>query len=304
MSSNATHAAHDYCTKVTPQCPVEATTYGYYPNLSVNSFFIALFGLCMFLQLGMGIWRRTWTYMAVVVIGCFGEAVGYIGRILMHNNPWSGAGFKTQICCLVLAPSFLAAGIYVTLKHLVSYCGAENSRLKPRLYPWLFIGCDFGSIVLQAIGGGIAAAAGDHPTDSGRKLLDAGNALIVAGIAFQVATMAVCGLLMLDFFIRFQRARKARSTTYSESEYEKNQGLQKPSRNFRIFCFGIALAFVTIFIRCIYRLPEMAGGWGNPLMQDETEFLILDGMMVGIATVVMTLLHPGFFFEPMRKFKN
>jgi hypothetical protein len=24
-------------------------------------------------------------------------------------------------------------------------------------------------------------------------------------------------------------------------------------------------------------LPEMAGGWGNPLMQDETEFLILDG---------------------------
>lgn len=26
------------------------------------------------------------------------------------------------------------------------------------------------------------------------------------------------------------------------------------------------------------RLPEMVGGWGNPLMQKEVEFLILDGM--------------------------
>jgi hypothetical protein len=169
----------------------------------------------------------------------------------MHNNPWSQAGFKTQICCLVLAPSFLAAGIYVTLKHLVIYCGPEHSRLKPRLIPWIFIGCDFGSIVLQAIGGGTAAAAGNHGQN--KKLLDAGDALIVAGIAFQVATMAVCGVFMLDYFIRFQRAKKAKSAAHLESEYEKNTADPKTSRNFRIFCFAIGLAFLTIFIRCVYR---------------------------------------------------
>lgn len=27
-----------------------------------------------------------------------------------------------------------------------------------------------------------------------------------------------------------------------------------------------------------HSLPEMAGGWGNPLMQKENEFLVLDGM--------------------------
>ena len=67
----------------------------------------------------------------------------------------------------------------------------------------------------------------------------------------------------------------------------------------------------------------MAGGWGNTLMRNETEFLVLDGMlvrdsrlatrkydanaisrMVGIASVLMTVFHPGFFFEPMRKFKK
>ncbi len=173
----------------------------------------------------------------------------------MHSNPWSPAGFKTQICCLVLAPSFLAAGIYVTLKHLVLYCGPEHSRLKPRLYPWVFIGCDFGSIVLQAIGGGTAAAAGDQGQN--KKLLDVGDGLIVAGIAFQVATMAVCAVLMLDYFLRFQKAKKANSVTHSESEYEKNATDAKTSRNFRIFCFAIGFAFLTIFIRCIYRYVSM-----------------------------------------------
>jgi len=156
----------------------------------------------------------------------------------------------------VLAPSFLAAGIYVTLKHLVLYCGPEVSRLKPRLYPWVFIGCDFGSIVLQAIGGGVAASAGDQGAN--KKLLDAGDGLIVAGIAFQVATMAVCGSLMLDYFIRFQQAKRQKSAASqtpsgAESEYEKSQADPKSSRNFRLFCVAIGIAFLTIFIRCIYR---------------------------------------------------
>ena len=175
---------------------------------------------------------------------------------MMHRNPWNQDGFKTQICCLVLAPSFLAAGIYLTLKHMVLYCGPEHSKLKPRLYPWIFIGCDFGSIVLQALGGGIAAAAGNR--DSDPKLLDAGNGLIVAGIAFQVATMSVAGLFMLDFFRRFRRARKSFSPNGDGSEWEKNSAKPSVRRNFRIFCYSIAFAYVAIITRCIYRIPEVS----------------------------------------------
>lgn len=249
--SNSTRGQRRLCEEISPQCPVELTTYGYYPNLGANSFFVAIFGICLLATIFLGIRKRTWTYLAVLTIGCFGEAIGYVGRILMHDNPWSGAGFKTQICCLVLAPSFLAAGVYVTLKHIVRYCGPEHSRMKPRLYPWVFIGCDFGSIILQAIGGGIAASAGDNVSDP--KLLKVGNGMIVAGIAFQVATMTVCGLLMLDYFLRFRKATKNGVTSHVESEYEKDQASPKIARNFRIFCFAIALAYTTILIRCIYR---------------------------------------------------
>lgn len=50
---------------------------------------------------------------------------------------------------------------------------------------------DLGSIILQAIGGGVAAAAGDRGDDRDQVLLDAGNGLIIAGIGFQIATMTV-----------------------------------------------------------------------------------------------------------------
>jgi len=77
----------------------------------------------------------------------------------MHSNPF-GASFKIQICCLVLAPSFLAAGIYLSLKHLVLHVDPQKSRIKPNWYPPIFIGCDVFSILLQA-GGWRRCGGGD-----------------------------------------------------------------------------------------------------------------------------------------------
>ena len=77
--------------------------------------------------------------------------------------------------------------------------------------------------------------------------------MIVAGIAFQVATMVVCGLMMLDYFIRRTKARKNSSASQVESDYERDQASPKIVRNFRIFCYSIGLAYTTILIRCIYR---------------------------------------------------
>jgi hypothetical protein len=285
----------DFCNAVSAECPVSATLYGYYPNLGANAFFAALFGLLLVAQLIIGTWTRTWTFMFAVSLGIFGEMVGYIGRLIMHRNPWSDAGFETQICCLVLAPSFLAAGIYLTLKHMVLYCGPEYSRLKAKWYPWIFIGSDLGSIIVQAIGGGVAASA-KHSTN--RALLTAGDALIIAGIALQCVTMGVCGIMVSDFFLR---RRKARTEDKTEAEGATDTSLdattltndvhtRSPLR-FRIFCWAIGFAFLTILIRCLYRIPEMAGGWGNPRMRDEPVFLGLDGGMVALASIAFTVAH-------------
>ncbi|KAF8850291.1 RTA1 like protein [Acephala macrosclerotiorum] len=298
---------YEFCTSVTPDCPVSGTLYGYSPNLGANAFFAAFFGLLLIAQLIIGTWTRTWTFMLAVGLGIFGEMAGYIGRLIMHQNPWSNAGFEMQICCLVLAPSFLAAGIYLTLKHMVLYCGPEYSRLKAKWYPWIFIGSDLASIIVQAIGGGVAASAKNSTNPA---LLTAGDALIITGIALQSVTMSVCGALVLDFFLHRRKAR----TEDKETEGSLGTSLEVPTLSndahtrsplqFRIFCWAIGFAFVTILIRCIYRIPEMAGGWGNPRMRDEPVFLGLDGAMVLLASIAFTVAHPGFMFPPMRKVKK
>ena len=43
----------------------------------------------------------------------------------------------------------------------------------------------------------------------------------------------------------------------------------------------------------------MMGGWGNPLMQDEAEFIALDSVMCSVAALAMTVFHPGFCFPQM-----
>jgi hypothetical protein len=263
------------CVEVTEGCPVNATLYGYRPDMGANAFLCALFGVCFVASLVIGIMTKTWTYTIALSIGTFLECAGYIGRIMMNDNPWSESGFKLQICALVLGPSFVAAAIYLTLKHFVLYCGPQYSLIKARLYPWIFVGCDFGSMVLQGIGGGMAAAGGTK----NQKLIDGGNKMIVAGIAFQVVTMAVCGLLVLVYIFRYKKGSAARHAVEEKSAYhlDKDQG-SFPLWKVKLFAGTVCLAYVTVLIRCIYRLPEMAGGWGNALMRNEREFLLLDGM--------------------------
>ncbi|PIG83675.1 RTA1 domain protein [Aspergillus arachidicola] len=278
-------ASYQTCTEVTPLCPVEATTYGYYPNYGGNIFFTIFYGLCGVFQLGFGIYFRSWTLMVALVVGTLLEMAGYIGRVLMNKNPWDGGAFKLQIVAIILGPTFIAAGIYLTLKHIILSLGPEHSRLKPKLFTWIFIGCDIGSLILQAAGGGVAAAAGSEQRD----LLNAGNDIIITGIAFQVATMSVCGLLALDFFIRYFRR--------SSGEKARDGG----NGRIKLVVFADIFAYFTVLIRCIYRIPEMAGGWGNPLMQKEDEFLVLDGMMVALAVLALTVFHPGLFLASLRK---
>ncbi|KAJ5929941.1 hypothetical protein N7466_005434 [Penicillium verhagenii] len=288
------------CQQVSLECPVSATTYGYIPNLGGNAFFTAYYALLGVAQVGLGVYYRTWTFMIALGVGALMEMAGYIGRVLMHSNPWNESAFKLQIVCLVLAPTFVAAGVYLTLKHIVLYLGPEHSILKPRLFTWIFISCDIGSLILQAAGGGVAAAAGND----NQLLLKAGDNIIIAGIAFQVATMSVCGLFGLHFF--WSVARKGNGLA-GEKTLDGNLGTAAPSispNRMRLIIFAEIFAYLTVLIRCIYRIPEMAGGWGSPLMQKENEFLLLDGMMIAFASTSLTLFHPGLFFPSMRTGKK
>lgn len=274
----------DNCTSVSLECPVEETIYGYYPSLGANAFFCAYFAVFLFLNLILT-WRyKTWFYGTLITLGAAGEMAGYIGRIMMHSNPWSNSGFELQICTLIFSPSFLAAGLYLTLKHMVRAIGPQFSSIKPIAYPWIFMLCDLFSLVLQAIGGGVASSSNNDKTTS------AGGNIMLAGIVFQVATFTFLYGLTVRFILNLRRNRDTMTPEASGILHGKN---------FKIFALGMLFASVFIYIRCVYRIAELAEGWANSIMRDQTGYIVLDGVMCSLAIIPLTFCHPGIFFKPM-----
>ena len=190
-----------------------------------------------------------------------------------------------QICCLIISPAFVAAGIYLTLKHIVLTFGTAWSRLRPVLYTYIFIGCDLLSLGLQGAGGGLASGG-----DPGSTTQDTGTNLMIAGVIFQVVILVFFGYFLVEYAVRTHRRRDQLSAESLQLFH---------STNFRCFMFAVAVAYMGVFIRCVYRIPELTGGWRSELMREETEFIILEGAMIVLSVLVLTVFHPGYCFPAL-----
>ena len=56
---------------------------------------------------------------------------------------------------------------------------------------------------------------------------------------------------------------------------------------------GLVIATVTILIRSSFRVAELSGGFHGKLWNDEAAFMGLDGTMIAIASICLTVFHPG-----------
>ena len=73
---------------------------GYLPTLAGNAFFAAVFGLCLLVQIFLGIRYKTWGFLVGMVGGITLEVVGYVGRIMLHNNPFDNNSFLMFVLLL------------------------------------------------------------------------------------------------------------------------------------------------------------------------------------------------------------
>lgn len=74
-------------------CSLEYATIQYQPNLAGNILFIAIFALCLVVQIPLG-WRyRTWGFFVAMFGGLILEIVGYVGRVQMHYDPFNFNNF-------------------------------------------------------------------------------------------------------------------------------------------------------------------------------------------------------------------
>ena len=59
---------------------------------------------------------------------------------------------------------------------------------------------------------------------------------------------------------------------------------------------ALGLATLTIYIRSCFRVAELQGGFNGTLANEEVPFMILEGAMVVIAAISLTVAHPGLIF--------
>ncbi|KAF7164071.1 hypothetical protein CNMCM5623_008790 [Aspergillus felis] len=264
--------------------------YGYQPSLAVGIVFCALFGLSMIVHTVQFAWKRTW-WCSVFSIGCLTEVLGWAARTWSAQCPYNMTAFLMQISTLIIgeqisteeypnhtderpAPTFFTAGIYVLLGRFITLLGRESSIISPSLYLWIFVTCDVVSLVVQAIGGGMASAATNEVNGDTAP----GTHVMVAGIVFQMASITVFVVLAADFVRRALRRRLLQSMT----------GSIVPLFGAMIF------SVLCIYVRSIYRTIELSEGWSGYLITTERYFIALDGAMMVAAVVVFNIFHPGW----------
>lgn len=241
----------DSCDGVSELCPVELSIYGDYFTLAACVAFVAFHAILLLVQVPVGYSSKAWSFVGWLFIGTALELGGHAARLIMSDDPWNFGAFVVQLLFLILGPTCLGAALACTCKHIVTHYGAEHCILKPRLIPWLFVGSDFVAIVIQALGGALASRSTDDSEGGEDNMGDIADGLLTGGVAFSAATMIVEASVMLHFFYAYKKAQRASITRAKEAA----AAAASPSeRRFTLFCCSIAVGFLTIIVRCIYRL--------------------------------------------------
>ncbi|GKT49822.1 uncharacterized protein ColSpa_10003 [Colletotrichum spaethianum] len=301
---------YDTCDEVTDQCPIEFTVYGTYLSKPAATFFGIAFGACLVFQLYFGMRSRTWSFIIWLGIGTIFEVLGYWARTKLADNPWDLNAFAQQYLTLLLAPTLIAAAISVTFKHIVIWYGEQWSVLRPSLYPWVFVGTDFLSIIIQVAGGAITAAKASGSSDETMSKI--GEKLVIGGVAFQVANMVCCGCLMLVYVARRKSALSAgarpRDETYlmerDAQPMSRAAASDGEARRVRAFVYALAVAYIAIVIRCGYRIAENIPAITLEVLRNEPLFLGLDSTMMLVAIGTVTIFHPYIYFPFLKESKH
>lgn len=134
---------------------------------------------------------------------------------------------------------------------------------------------------------------------------------MLAGLSFQVASLLLFAFCCVEFALRVHAYSRTPSHPYLSNNSIRNRPNSPSSiRNgqplyislpqtvlFRAFLAALCVSTSTIFIRSVFRVAELSGGFHGPLANNQISFMILEGAMVCIACLCLTLLHPGLCFQ-------
>ncbi|KAK9386369.1 RTA1 like protein-domain-containing protein, partial [Lipomyces mesembrius] len=142
----------------------------------------------------------------------------------------------------------------------------------------------------------------------------AGTDIMIATLGFlEVAATLLFMLLCDDYYLRIRNHRRFAGQSLSsfapscELNIESAQQGTIPgdapakyvpireAKKTKVFIFAVAAAVLLVFVRSVYRVVELSTGWSGYLMTGEGYFLVLDALMVALASWIMWIFHAGVY---------
>ncbi|KAF9049642.1 RTA1-domain-containing protein [Hymenopellis radicata] len=250
--------------------------YQYTPSVAAAAIFAVIFFGAGAVH-GVQIIRTKGWFFTAMFIGAIMEGLGYIGRIISHNDTTALGPFIMQTLLILLAPALFAASIYVVLGRVI--VTLEAQRLSLIRVNWLtkfFVTGDVLSFLIQSGGGGLMAQSGSE---------DLGKTIILIGLAAQIIWFG--GFVVVSAVFHFRMRR-----------------YQVPARqaHWAHLMYVMYVASALILIRSIFRMIEFSGGNDGALVRHEVWLYVFDAALMTIVVVLFNVFHPPAFLKEMSQY--
>jgi len=254
--------------------------YGYVPSISLGVVFLVIFSLTGLTHLGQVLYARRYWWMTFMVVGCLLEVLGWAARLWAHWQPLSFDAYVMQICCLIIGPTFFSAALYWAGGIIIQNVARDKSWLSGKWFKTVYLTADVVSLVIQAVGGGMAGSA--VGTDNYQQSENGSN-IMLAGIVFQLAVMVFYVVYMLVWYI------KARSL------------VARQGTRLQLMLLAMLASSIAIIVRGCYRTPELEEGFSGWIAQQQI-WQLFDAIPIAFASIVLNIIHPHWFlvFAPER----
>jgi hypothetical protein len=176
-------------------------------------------------------------------------------------------------------------------------------NIRPNIYPRVFVPFDIVALVIQSVGGAISANENEN---SG---MPPGVKITIVGLVLQLVSLTVVFGLFLSIIIpnrhsmyqssalpfsQMSAGTSPGSSTREEPDAEK----KKPAGNaIRHLVIVLLAATLLIVIRSAYRVAELSKGLSGGLETNQWAFMMMDGLLILIATALMAWGHPNLILR-------
>ncbi|KAL6720102.1 phospholipid-translocating ATPase rsb1 [Lecanora helva] len=258
--------------------------YGYVPSFALCILAITLFTLACLLHLFQSLRYKTY-YFLPLTFACLLETIGYVFRSLSaKRDPYNIIDFVVQYFCIVTAPVFISASIYVCLSRLITWAEGEGFLstgqkqrvrrfLNPKAILYTFITADILCTIIQITGAALTGSA-----ESNHRSPTTPNNILLSGLVIQTFFFTLFLVLLCTFY---------HTVLPSSSPGPPAVRAKIP------FFVALLGASLLVYLRTIFRLAETSQGVFGNLSTHEGYFAGLEFAPVVVAVAGLGGWHPG-----------